>query len=224
MRAKEIIDLHVHSTASDGSLTPAEVAALAAKRGLAAFSLTDHDTVAGVKEAAAAAADFGLEFLPGMELSVFFASRQLHIICLNFDVESVFFRELTNMIDTEPEVMADQALPLVNAAGGLTSLAHFHKQLGLKGLCRQAQEELISQLISHGLKGMELYYPSYTAEDAAFAGYIIDKYGLIATGGSDFHGANRPGIELGTGADNNIHIPYSIFKHIKELTQSNKNS
>ena len=60
----KLIDLHVHSTASDGSFTPAEVTALAREAGLTAIALTDHDTVSGVGEALAAAGDFPLEVVP----------------------------------------------------------------------------------------------------------------------------------------------------------------
>jgi len=65
----DLIDLHTHSTASDGSLSPAGVVAEAARMGLAALALTDHDTVAGVDEALAAGGKEGLEVVPGVELS-----------------------------------------------------------------------------------------------------------------------------------------------------------
>ena len=63
------IDLHVHSTASDGTFTPMELVAEAKRCGLAAFALTDHDTVDGVSEALAAGKASGLEVIPGVELS-----------------------------------------------------------------------------------------------------------------------------------------------------------
>ena len=63
------IDLHTHSTCSDGTFTPSELAAHAAEKGLAAFALTDHDTTDGLAEAAAAAAEYGVEFVPGIEFS-----------------------------------------------------------------------------------------------------------------------------------------------------------
>ena len=58
------IDLHVHSLVSDGSYTPAGLAKLARERGLAAFSLTDHDNIAGDEEAAEAARREGVDFIP----------------------------------------------------------------------------------------------------------------------------------------------------------------
>ena len=64
-----IIDLHVHSTESDGTLTPTEIVSAAKAAGLSAFALTDHDTAAGVSKAAPAAAACGIELIPGIELS-----------------------------------------------------------------------------------------------------------------------------------------------------------
>lgn len=86
---------------------------------------------------------------------------------------------------------AEEALPAIHAAGGVTSLAHFHKNIGLKGLSRAEQEAAIARLHALGLDGMERWYPNYTAEDSAFAAHMIEKYGLLVTGGTDFHGSNK---------------------------------
>ncbi|HEC33531.1 MAG TPA: PHP domain-containing protein, partial [Chloroflexi bacterium] len=63
------VDLHIHSTASDGVLKPSEVVHLALKRGLSVIALTDHDTLSGIAEAQTAAAATGLEVIPGVEIS-----------------------------------------------------------------------------------------------------------------------------------------------------------
>ncbi len=76
------IDLHTHSTASDGTLSPAELVALAKRSGLQAIALTDHDTVLGLPEAVAAAAKEGVEVIPGCELSVNSPSGFMHIVGL----------------------------------------------------------------------------------------------------------------------------------------------
>lgn len=81
----KLIDLHVHSTASDGSFTPAEVTALAREAGLTAIALTDHDTVSGVGEALAAAGDSPLEVVPGVELSCLYKEKEIHILGLYID-------------------------------------------------------------------------------------------------------------------------------------------
>lgn len=74
------IDLHTHSTASDGLLAPARLVALAVERGLRALALTDHDTVGGVAEAGAAAAAAGLRFIPGVELSTHVEAGEVHML------------------------------------------------------------------------------------------------------------------------------------------------
>lgn len=75
-----MIDLHAHTTASDGSLTPTELVALAQETGLSALGVTDHDTVAGLAEAAEAAQSAGLELVPGIELSVDYPHGQFHLL------------------------------------------------------------------------------------------------------------------------------------------------
>ncbi len=277
-----MIDLHVHSNVSDGSFTPMELARLAKKRGLEAFALTDHESIAGDAEAAAEAKRLGLGFLPGMEMTVDYRDRRLHIVCLGFSIEHPAFQKLYKKIRSIKEakmgellagirsrgieiseelvqpyvtgnmdryaimrylvalrlydhaqplwdhyidpavqelgldynVKAEEALPAIREAGGVTSLAHFHKRLGLLGLTRAEQEKAIAELQSMELLGMERYYPSYSEEDACFAERMIRKYGLLPTGGTDFHGTNRPGIELGTGWQGNISIPYHYYENI----------
>jgi 3',5'-nucleoside bisphosphate phosphatase len=73
-------DLHTHSDRSDGTLTPAEVVALAARRDVAGLALTDHDTFEGLDEAARAAQGHGLEFVPGIEFSAEYEGASLHIL------------------------------------------------------------------------------------------------------------------------------------------------
>jgi predicted metal-dependent phosphoesterase TrpH len=72
-------DLHVHSTASDGDYTPGQVVALARQAGLCAVALTDHDTLAALAEAQAAAEE-SIELVPGVEISAAFAGRELHLL------------------------------------------------------------------------------------------------------------------------------------------------
>ena len=281
------IDLHVHSTVSDGTLTPTEIAQLAEKTGLSAFALTDHDSVAGNTEAGKAAAACGLGFIPGMELTTESNDRKLHVVCLGFDADHPAFRQLyhkvraikeaaipeiiafvrrrgirdiseeavkpfaggrpidryaimrylvslnlydhaqplwdnyldpaTRALGVNISITAEEAFPLIHRAGGITSLAHFHKKIGLKGCSRAEQEQIILRLHALGLDGMEISYPTYTADDAAFAAAMIRKYKLIATGGTDFHGSNRPDTALGTGIDGNMHVPYELFEKICPL-------
>ena len=77
-----LIDLHTHSTASDGTLSPAQLVALAATKGLAAVALTDHDTLAGLPEAGRIGAAHGVEVISGVELSVADGDRSIHLLGL----------------------------------------------------------------------------------------------------------------------------------------------
>ena len=96
MSKPEFVDLHVHSTASDGTYSPAEVARLAKSSGLVGFALTDHDTAAGVKEAANEARKLGLAFVPGIEISVEFPRPgTMHILGYGIDPDSEGLRELS---------------------------------------------------------------------------------------------------------------------------------
>ncbi len=113
-------------------------------------------------------------------------------------------------------ITAEEALPIIHEAGGITSLAHFHKNIGLGSLDnRQQQEQAIVELHRLGLDAMERFYPNYSAEDEEFAAQMIQKYDLLPTGGTDFHGTNRPGIEMGTGMNGNIAVPYEFFQEVK---------
>jgi 3',5'-nucleoside bisphosphate phosphatase len=80
-------DLHLHTTASDGAYTPAEVVSLARRSGLAAIAVTDHDTLAGVGPARAAAAGASLEVIAGVEITCEFRGKELHLLGYFVDVE-----------------------------------------------------------------------------------------------------------------------------------------
>ncbi len=86
------IDLHCHSTASDGALTPSALVARAAERGVTHLALTDHDTIAGLAEAGTAAGEHGVSLIPGIELSCLWKSRTVHIVGLDFDPDDARFR------------------------------------------------------------------------------------------------------------------------------------
>lgn len=85
-------DLHCHSTASDGTLAPAALAARAQSNGVTLWSLTDHDEIRGQAEALDAAAALGLPYLSGVEISVSFAGHGVHILGLGFDLDDTALR------------------------------------------------------------------------------------------------------------------------------------
>jgi predicted metal-dependent phosphoesterase TrpH len=109
---RDFVDLHSHSTASDGTLEPAAVVQLAVKNGLSALSLTDHDTIAGIAPAQAEAARLGLDFLPGIEISAQFPHPgTLHLLGYGVDPNSACLTEMTRSLragrdDRNPKIIA----------------------------------------------------------------------------------------------------------------------
>jgi predicted metal-dependent phosphoesterase TrpH len=108
----------------------------------------------------------------------------------------------------------EDALDLIKKTGGLAFLAHYNKKIGLLGYSESDMEKHIETLRNIGLTGIEKYYPSYTQRDTLYVEYLINKYHLTPSGGTDFHGRNRPNIQLGTG-ENSFFVPYSIYEGIK---------
>src|SRR5262245_8924244 len=93
------IDLHCHSTASDGTFAPAEVMRLAKESGLTAMSLTDHDTVAGVEEASAEAKKLGIDFISGIEISAEYPHPvTMHILGYGVDPQNPTLKNLTDTL------------------------------------------------------------------------------------------------------------------------------
>ncbi len=92
MNSRSTIDLHTHSWCSDGSLRPAELVARAAGAGLEVLALTDHDTIAGVAEAASAAAQCGVRLVPGVEVSASWRAQGIHVLGLWIDPACVSLR------------------------------------------------------------------------------------------------------------------------------------
>lgn len=95
------IDLHVHTTASDGTYTPAGAVALAARSGLAAMAITDHDTASGVEEACAAGKKYGVEVIPGIEISVDYRGEGVHILGYFIDPASEALGRLLEWVADE---------------------------------------------------------------------------------------------------------------------------
>lgn len=139
------------------------------------------------------------------------------------DAQEVWDKYLDPIPYGEDELMkVEDALKIISDAGGISFLAHYNKKIGLGGFTKTEIEEHFRYLISAGLNGVEKYYPSYKKEDWEFLNYLIEKYKLIPSGGTDFHGKNRPEIGIGTG-NGDMLIPYSIYTNIlskqKQRTQ-----
>src|SRR6056297_757904 len=92
------IDLHMHSTYSDGTLSPEELVKKSAERGLEVISLTDHDTTAGIAEAAKAAENYGIEFVPGIEISTYRGEAEYHILGYFIDIKNKDLKKLSDEI------------------------------------------------------------------------------------------------------------------------------
>lgn len=279
------IDLHVHSNVSDGTLTPTQVVKLAAKKGLAAIALTDHDTLSGIPEAQTAALTETKEgrpirVIPGTEISVIYHKKDIHILGLfinpdtsalsgalylarrkrdernekmtanlrgaGIDItveklraeegdavltrahfakfmvkygyckttQEAFIKYLNNdspYYVTREYLTPQEAIPLIHEAGGLAVLAH---PLLYKFTLDEV-EELAVYLSGIGLDGIEAIYSSNTGFDEGRVRHIANKYKLSITGGSDFHGANKPDLNIGTGRGN-LKIPYTILEELEE--------
>ncbi|MBS5937946.1 PHP domain-containing protein [Clostridium sp.] len=105
----------------------------------------------------------------------------------------------------------DEAIKMIREAKGLSFLAHYNKKIGLGGLNNHEIEEHIKYMLSIGLTGIERYYPSFNDNDYEFLDYLINKYNIPYSGGTDYHGNNRGNIDIGVG-DGTLKIPYSIIE------------
>jgi hypothetical protein len=144
--AGAFVDLHAHSTASDGSRAPADVVREAKRIGLAAIALTDHDTVAGIAEAAAAAEELGLRVVPGVELSAVEGDVETHILGLHLsdtrelEAQLIALRDMRRtraerMVErlNELGVRIDFAAVLEQAAGGAIGRPHVARAMIAEG-------------------------------------------------------------------------------------------
>lgn len=250
------VDLHAHSTASDGSLRPADAVHTAHAAGLAAFALTDHDTLAGIPEAQAAADVCGLRLIPGVELSVHQGTEEVHLLGLHIrDVAALQERleEFRGYRRTRAEAMVAKlnahGVPvtfeavLAEAAGGAIGRPHVARALLAGGHVRDMREafdrwlgaakpayvdkerldiadgiriihdaggiavyahpgsdgrrEKVEPLVAAGLDGIEVRHPSHSREDELRLASLAAFFGLVVSGGSDWHGAMHGGRVLG---------------------------
>lgn len=276
-----MIDLHTHTTVSDGTATPKELIQLAKKTKLTAVAITDHDSIAGLDEAQDEAEKLGITLINGIEFSTSFGvNRIIHILGLGIDPQNKgfvqaytkfrqrrsekltpAFEKLRSMaVEINPETVtpfisggfmdrqaiakflvakgytksvkdswinyldkveyikgelieAKDAIQAIHAGGGKAFLAHFHLNIGLKGYTDKEALLCLKQLKALGLDGIECYYPSFTDEDKRRCAKYIKELNLIKSGGSDFHGANRPNVKLGQG-EGGLNVPDELLENI----------
>lgn len=185
----ELIDLHVHSNASDGSLTPSEVAEEAMKMGLSAIALTDHDTIDGVTEILEYTKDKKLEVIPGIELSCYYNNREIHILGFYVDYTNPELQKELDILKEAREGRNLKMIELMRKDGiditmekllhgnpdSVITRAHFARVLVEDGICKD-KEVAFKKYIGIGCK----YYlpkPQVTCETAM---NILTKYSKAA--------------------------------------------
>ena len=273
------VDLHMHTTHSDGTYLPRDLVKLAKKKGLRCISVTDHDTMSSFEECAEEAKKLGVELIPGIEISADFEPGTLHILGFFLDRNHPKLKATLSEIQkareernpqivkklnelgisiTMKEVEAEsggkqvgrphfarvllkkgavktmeesfrkylakgkpayvdkrrlsshEALQRIREAGGIASIAH-PKQM------RLVEPELskeIERLVVEGLGGLEAYNSCQNREEAQLYTRLAKRFNLFVTGGSDFHGANKPDVELGNLGDG-AELNYEVIEAMK---------
>ena len=269
------IDLHVHTTASDGTRSPREVVALAAMQGIRAIAITDHDTMAAIPEAGEAGELLNVTVVPGIEISSDYLGRDVHVLGYFLDDKApalldylewtkksrleqhqkmldrlkrkgceITMEELTEAnpgaiinrmhiarmlmekgfvpntkeafrryigegrscyVDRERIPFRD-ASQLIRRCGGVSVLAHPLQY----GFDKTKLEAMVKAAAEAEFSGMEIFYSGYTQNDMNKLFSLAEKYSLLPTGGSDYHGDNKPGIQLGTG-DGKLTVPAYVL-------------
>jgi predicted metal-dependent phosphoesterase TrpH len=275
------IDLHLHSTASDGTLTPSEILARALDLGLKAIAIADHDCVDGAREALAIGIPDGIRFVTGVEISTSpprFLGLQgsFHILGYAFHLEDPELNRSLALLQSarnnrNPKIIRRlnalgidltlnqvrrlygdgqlgrphiaralvekghaasvddafdrflgtgkpayvekerigwrRAIEIIRRAGGVAVLAH----PALLNLSEPRQlEDVVGRLKAMGLGGIEVYYPEHSPLETAHYADLAKRHDLIMTGGTDFHGAIKPDVEMGVGRGN-FGVPYRLY-------------
>ena len=112
-----MIDLHVHTTASDGQYTPSQIIQMASEKNISTIAITDHDTVAGLEEGAAAAAQKNITFVPGTELNISYPTGEFHLLGLGFKKISSSLEELLAALVKNREIRNIQIIEKMREAG-----------------------------------------------------------------------------------------------------------
>lgn len=273
----DTIDLHTHSTFSDGTFTPLQLVKYAEEKGLKAFALTDHDTTEGVKEAKSI--ETNVEVISGVEISTRYDKKEIHIVGLyvnendadlnkqlkyyrekrvtrNFEileklnslgvditiddvkesctgdvisrahiakalVSKGFVGSYTEVFDRylgdnkcayvpRETLNYEESMELITKAGGVPVLAHPL----LYKMSDTNLENMMVKLRQKGLKAVEVYYSTHSNSDTQHIMAMANRVGLIYSGGSDFHGATKPKIDMGTGMGK-LAVPYEILEKIR---------
>lgn len=281
-----MIDLHIHSTASDGSLTPRQILDLAKDTGIEAVALTDHDTIAGILEIKDIIPSYPVEFITGVEISCapppeFKSLGSIHMLGYGF---SIYDCGLNDALARASEARAKRNPQIIEKLNGLgfditldevekrfgtrqTGRPHIAELLVEKGCvsdfrkafdlylgknkpayvdkfkisCKEAirlildagglavlahpgiidfkhphdLDTFVNMLVADGLAGIEVYYSGHDSALRKHLSDIVHSKGLVATGGSDFHGSFNTGVDLGRGRGD-LNVPLSVFKALND--------
>lgn len=283
-----MIDLHTHTDQSDGSWSPERLVEEAARRGIEAFAITDHDTLAGYDRAAGPARACGLDLVCGIEVSTVLVRRQgspiknVHVLAYFLDgsvpedfrswldairagrrnrnqrladrlqsvgldvkteeaealgrtvtgrphfarllvqkgfvasVQEAFDRFLSDSAEAfvpRRVPSLEEAAGQIHAGGGIAVLAHPAR---IAGEDREQLEKLVEASVEQGIQGLEVFHSDHTEADCRELRGLASAFDLAVTGGSDFHGDAKPGVELGTGLNNNLSIPREVLERLRE--------
>ncbi len=269
-----MLELHCHTTYSDGTLTPAELVQAAVSAGVRALAITDHDTVSGWNEAYAAAKVYNLEIVPGLELSTVHHNRSLHILGFYPDPDQLrpplsdrlegrkrraqkivaklaelgYPIQLPEMGEGVAPGRPHIATALVKAGHVQSTRAAFDQFLGddqvayvhyekfsspegiaLLRSCGAVPvwahpylfrggkvEAVLDELVSAGLIGVEVYHPHHTPSQVQNLEHLCSQYGLLMTGGSDYHGPKPDSNSTDSHTLNALNLPLSLLKPIKQ--------
>lgn len=177
-------DLHVHTTASDGTQTPEEIVDLACKKGLSAIALTDHDTTDGIDLAREAASGTGLEIIPGVELNTDWEDTEIHILGYFLDYRSLYLQEILDKMRQAREERAEKMIAKLSALGVALSYENLKKIAGKATICRPhiAQAMIAAGYVSSIKEAFEKYigrgkeaYVPRTRMDPFTAIAVIEK-------------------------------------------------
>lgn len=280
------VDLHTHTTASDGTFTPTELVQRAYDNKVKALAITDHDTVMGLKEAQDKANQLGIEFIKGIEFSTTLDEKEIHMVGLFIDPDYPTFADELKDMQNFREIRNDKMLKRLEelgylisskeleacASGEIITRAHFARVLVEKGYYKSMNavfekilgcgcpgyvkrktftptdaiglikdsgglaimahpllygfttkelRAIIGDLKEKGLDGLETYYASFSQQEMDDLKSLCKEYDLLLSGGSDFHGDNRKGVDVGKGYGN-LHIPYKIVEAMKTKITSTK--
>jgi predicted metal-dependent phosphoesterase TrpH len=213
----KLIDLHIHTTASDGTFTPTELVDYAVKKNLAAVAITDHDTMRGIQEALdyIKKSNKPLELIPGMEISAEMEESYFGVHLLAYFPNKTDDELINILKNVEVEIAHSSrdykdVIKIVSEFGGVTSLAHPKEY----GLSMDKLSKVVGKLAEAGMKGVECYYTTHSKSETSKLKEIAAIHNLFYTGGSDFHGAHKPSVDLGCGFGD-LEIPYVIVDFFK---------